>query len=643
MFNITDRQMRDYLFLFLFAFILRMIFLFQFQSVIIFDNPIVDMAYHHNWALAIANGEQFYEGPFFRAPLYPMFLGFVYWLFGESAWIIKIIQAVIGAISCVLLYELGRELFNRKTAVLASVIMALYAPLIFFDAQLLVPTLAICFNLTALVFIVRTQTKNDLKSYLFSGLFLGLSMIARPTIGLFALMLVIYLIYINRHKFKTELKKIVLMVLCLCIPILPVTVYNCVQSSEITLIAAYGGINFYIGNYDGADGTSAVIPGVRQDWQGGKEDTKQIAEKELGRSLTESEQSEFWFDKAMDDIYSDPIRWLGLLGKKMMLLTNGFELSNNFDFYYFAHQTTFMKLLLHRTYLFFPYGLLLPIGLISMLALSKYDKKHKILLIYTLATIVSIILFLVTARYRLYLVPPLILFASYTIMNMKNILIAVSKFKKISITILFIILLIVCNYDFYGHTKITDAHGHHTTATIYNSQGDINKASTYYLKALKADYNQTETLNDYALVLASQKRYQQAVKLLQHGISLPNVNYMMHYNLGYVYMQANKPADAKEQFKIVISERSNYSYAHNNLGLSYMWLGQLDSALLVYQNLIAIDKSFTDSYYNVGLIWLDKGVADSARFYLRIYLNFNPAKTGQIETSKHLLDSLGQF
>ena len=213
------------------------------------------------------------------------------------------------------------------------------------------------------------------------------------------------------------------MVLCLCIPILPVTVYNYVQSYEITLIAAYGGINFYIGNYDGADGTSAVIPGVRQDWQGGKEDTKQIAEKELGRTLTEAEQSEFWFDKTIDDISSDPIRWLGLLGKKTMLLINGFELSNNFGFYYFAHQTTFMKLLLHRTYLFFPYGLLLPIGLIGMLALSKYETKHKLLFLLIISTIISIVLFLVTARYRLYLVPPLILFASYTIMNIKDILI----------------------------------------------------------------------------------------------------------------------------------------------------------------------------------------------------------------------------
>ncbi len=642
MFKFTNIRTRDYLALFSFAFILRLIFLYQFQSVIMFDNPIVDMLYHHNWALAIANGEQFYAGPFFRAPLYPMFLGFVYWFFGESPWVIRVIQVVIGSVSCVLLYELGRELFSRKTGILASVIMGLYAPLIFFDAQLLVPNLAIFLNLTALVFIVRTQTKNDLTSYLLSGLFLGLSAITRPTIGLFALLLIIFLVYINRQKLKTEFKKICLMILCICIPILPITVYNYIQSSEVTLIAAYGGINFYIGNYDGADGVSAVIPGVRPDWQGGKEDTKQIAEKTLGRTLTEAEQSDFWFDSAMDDIYKDPLRWLGLLSDKMMLLINGFELSNNFDFYYFAHQTTFMKLLLHRSFLFFPFGLLFPIACIGLLLLPIYEPKHKILLIYILATAFSIILFLVTARYRLYLVPPLILFASYAIMYIKENWKVISKQKIIISGSLFLLLLAVCNYDFYSYSKTTDAHGLHTTATIYNQKGNMYKASEYYQKALDADPNQAETLNDYALLLASQQKYKKAVKLLNRGVMLPNSNFMMGYNLGYIYLQMDKPAKAKVLFQNVIAKNPKYLYAYNNLGLSYMWLGQLDSALIIYQNLIKQDSQFSDSYYNVGLIWLDKSVADSAEYYLQEYLRHNPVSLNQIETSGHLLDSLRQ-
>ncbi len=73
-----------------------------------------------------------------------------------------------------------------------------------------------------------------------------------------------------------------------------------------------------------------------------------------------------------------------------------------------------------------------------------------------------------------------------------------------------------------------------------------------------------------------------------------------------------------------------------------MWLGQLDSALTVYQNLIGIDPTYTESYYNIGLIQLDKSEPDSAKHYLKRYLAHNPSNRGLIETSKHLLDSLGQ-
>ncbi len=370
-------------------------------------------------------------------------------------------------------------------------------------------------------------------------------MIARPTIGLFVVFLILYLVYINRKKFQTEFKKIGLMVLCICLPILPVTAYNYSQTSEIIPIAAYGGINFYIGNYDGADGVSAVIPGVRPDWQGGKEDTKRIAEKEMGRSLSESEQSTYWFGKTVNDVSSDPLRWLGLLRSKIRLLINGFELSNNFDFYYFAHQTTLMKILLHRSLLFFPFGLLFALGVLGYSIQREKKTKQKILLIYMLTTAVSIVMFLVTARYRLYMVPPLILFASYAIIHFKNEWKVKNISSKVSYIIIFLGLILYCNSDYNDYSKTTDAHGLHTTASIYNKLGNLDSASVYYQKALDVDSNQIETLNDYALLFASHNIYPKPFKLLEHAITLPNKNFMTHYNLGYVYMQVDKLDEAK--------------------------------------------------------------------------------------------------
>ena len=639
--KLNQKKYTDYALLFLLAFLVRLLFLYQFQNVIIFNNPIVDMAYHHKWALSLAHGEQFYSGPFFRAPLYPHFLGFVYWLFGESSWIIRIIQAGLGSLSCVLLYELGVILFNRKTGLLASIVMALYAPLIFFDAQLLAPSLAICLNLFALIYVIRIHTSHTLKDFILAGIFLGLAIITRPTIGLFALVIIVYMIYSARHKLLEELKKILLMVLCITIPVLPITIYNYVQSSEITFIAAYGGINFYIGNYSGADGVSAVIPGVRQDWQGGKDDTRAIAEQETGEILTESELSNFWLQKGINDITAEPFRWISLLGKKMLLLVNGYELSNNFDFYFFAQQTSMMKILLSNKYIFFPFSLLIPFALLGIFTLPYSEPKKKILLLYTLTTCGSILLFLVTARYRLYLIPPLILFASYIIFYLQENWKSFVLSRKILLCAILVLFFIGSNKDFYGYASRSNAHGLHTTATIYKTNGNISEAIKYYKLALHEDPNQRETINDYALLLTSLEKYPEAESLLVHGVSLPNVNYTMHYNLGYLYLVSDKIEKAKEQFKIVISERPDYLFAHNNLGLSYMWLGQLDSSLMVYNNVIDQYPGFPDSYFNVGLIWIEKKMPDSAVSYFKSYLKLSDGNSNQRETALYLLDSLG--
>ena len=106
--------------IFIVAMSLRLIFLFEFESVPLFSHNIMDMAYHHDWATAVARGEEFVKGPFFRAPLYPLFLGAVYFLFGDNPWAIRIIQALMGSISAVLVYLIARRVFDNRTGLLAG-------------------------------------------------------------------------------------------------------------------------------------------------------------------------------------------------------------------------------------------------------------------------------------------------------------------------------------------------------------------------------------------------------------------------------------------------------------------------------------------------------------------------------------------
>ena len=633
---------KDIITVFAVALVLRVIFLLQFQSVLIFENYIVDMAYHHEWAKAIADGVAYYKGPFFRAPLYPLFLGGVYFLFGDNPWIIKIIQALIGSFSAVLVFLIGNNMFTRKTALVSGLLFACYGPVIFFDAQLLIPNLAICLNLAALFFLTKTENNNSQKNYILGGLFLGLSALARPTILLFTVFLILFWIIKERKNITLRIKSYLLSILFILIPILPVTTYNYLQDSKFTFIAAYGGINFYIGNYNQADGVSPVIPGVRQDWKGGQEDTRRIAEKDAGRKLSESELSDYWFDRAVAEITDDPLRFGKLLIKKIILLCNGYELSNNFDFYFFAHQTSMMKLLIWRNFLFFPYGILLPLALVGIF-LAYREKKSKLLLLYVAATVISIILFLVTARYRIYLIAPFSIFAAYAVTYFITNWKTISVNRKIIPLFVFIIFFFTAQKDPYGYAQSTNAHGLHATATIYQNDGNYTKAIEYYQMALDADSNQTETINDYGLILVSLNRYDEAIRLLERGATLPYSNYTLKYNLGYVYIQADQPEKAIGPFKDVIAEVPDFTYAYNNLGLAYMWTGKLDSALAVYRSLRKVDPAFANGYYNSALIWLDKQNPDSARYCFSRFLELSAPDTPEIPTAERLLDSLNRL
>ena len=67
-----------------------------------FDLPSIDAAVYDDWARALLGGKGFGEGVLFLGPLYPLFIAGVYGLFGESLATLKVVQGVLGAITCLL-------------------------------------------------------------------------------------------------------------------------------------------------------------------------------------------------------------------------------------------------------------------------------------------------------------------------------------------------------------------------------------------------------------------------------------------------------------------------------------------------------------------------------------------------------------
>ena len=111
----------------------------------------IDARTYHAWARDWLAGSWPPAQPYFRPPLYTWFVGAVYAVAGPEPIAVKVVQAMLGAVTSTLVWATARELFaGTRVALLAAAIWAFCGTSIFFDAQLLPGSLD-AFLQTALV------------------------------------------------------------------------------------------------------------------------------------------------------------------------------------------------------------------------------------------------------------------------------------------------------------------------------------------------------------------------------------------------------------------------------------------------------------------------------------------------------------
>jgi len=171
--------------LFCFALAVRLIYLSGAKAAPTFFIPILDSQSYLQLAQRIAadlpTGEQLYWQPSF----YPLFLAGIFQLFGESICLVKIIQSVIGALSCVMIYWVGRLGFSHREGLIASVIMALYGPVIFFESELLGEGWALFWVCSLLLLFLLSDRSDHPLIYGLLGFAGGFAVLTRPPLLIF--------------------------------------------------------------------------------------------------------------------------------------------------------------------------------------------------------------------------------------------------------------------------------------------------------------------------------------------------------------------------------------------------------------------------------------------------------------------------
>lgn len=404
------------------ALLVRLIHLAQLSENPFFQHPTMDAEVHHQWAQEFAEGREWSidrrtgePAPYFRAPLYIWFLGTIYSVFGPDAgWAPRLIQVLMGALSCGLVFLLGLRLFGRGVGILAGLCMSVYWTAVYFDGELLIVPLQIFLNLLLLLMLVVAADKRTWWSFAAAGLLLGLEAIARPNILLFAPAVCVWILWLETAQGGGFLRGIVLCFafgLALLAPIAPITVRNAVVGNDKVLISSQGGVNFFIGNNPQTDGVTAVVPGTPPDWWGGFYATREMAAKALGHEPKPSEVSQYFFREGFKFWREDSSRAIDRTVRKARLFLYGMEYPNNKCIYTFTELFTPFTRGLPACFWF-----VAPLGMLGFFLALRRGLKLFPLWGFVLIYSISVVAFFVSARFRMPVVFPLSILAAHALL-----------------------------------------------------------------------------------------------------------------------------------------------------------------------------------------------------------------------------------
>ncbi len=617
-----SKEAKIIILVFLAALSIRLVYLHSLSASPLFSSPAMDAAVHDTWAFALVNSpEDISNAPYFRAPLYPYFLSLFYRVANRSFstyLMMRLAQFLLGSISCLLIYILARRLYGVRAGLLAAGIAILYWPFIYFEGELLIPALLISLTLIGFLFLHEAITARCRVAFFLSGLCFGLAAITRPNILLFFPILAAWIILDptvkDRSQWNRLLKNTAIFLCGIIICILPITLRNYVVGKDLVLISSQAGVNFYIGNNEYSDGKTAIVPGTRATWWGGYLDCVRIAETEIGRSLRPSEVSRYWFRRALRFITQNPGLVLRQYFKKTQYFFNNIEISNNQNIYFFRNYTGVINFPL-----FIGFTLLAPFGLAGIIFLRR-DRYWWLMSSFILTYFISIILFFVAGRYRLAIIPFLIIFAAAFIIELSG-YIARKELKPVPLRIgtvvfLFIVLRIISlPFPLADIDGVSD--GHYSLANAYMRLGKSDRAYPLYKRTvqLKEPYRSRSYVSLGMIELESGDT-ENATRNLAEAVKL---NPMLCGEVMQTLAGDGRGDLLESVFDVQAMSPSEKIQYYMKLGDLSLKKGDYAGAERYYEKVITTDKSVNAAFVNLGNLYSLK--QDGQKKAMEIYLH----------------------
>lgn len=294
----------------------------------------VDEAAYWDRAQEIRAGRWLPERPFYQDPLWPYLLALWQSIVGVDVPRLRVVMAIVGSVTPVLVYVAGRRGFGRVEGLLAGGLTAICAPMVFTDGCLEKEGLGAALAAAALAVMAPARAVPAVVAA--SGLLWGATALVRANAlalaPLGALWWAVDATSATIGAWRRACAGLAFAA-AFALALLPVALANARVGApgDFVLTTWQAGANFYIGNGPQANGTYAAPPFVVGSPEREAGDFAAEARRRTGRRLAPGAVSRFWFGEGLDTWSRAPAASLSLLLRKLVMVVNRVEVPDNQD------------------------------------------------------------------------------------------------------------------------------------------------------------------------------------------------------------------------------------------------------------------------------------------------------------------------
>ncbi len=347
-----------------------------------------------------------------RAPAYPLLLAIIYSFFGHRFLAARLVQAVMASSVPVVVYALGRRLFDRPVARIASLVTASFPMFLVYPLALVTENLFFVLVPLTVLWLLKAVDTARIRYYVLAGAALGMSILTRSVLAGFVLLILPWLWYCSSSR-RQAMKNWAVITGCVAVLTVPWSIRNSLLYGQFVFVESSLGFNFYLGYHP--EGTGTFDSTIAIDF------LEEVGAFEEPSLETEMRTHNLGMGKGLKFIRQNPGRAAWLLTSK---LSHFLRLDKRAPLYFYSNN--FLGELPPSVLLFalllicLPWVVVLVLGVMGM-SLSSVS-RNKVLIYLLCAYFVGIhMLIMAEPRFHLVLVPFLVIFAAHGAMALTRV------------------------------------------------------------------------------------------------------------------------------------------------------------------------------------------------------------------------------